>query len=156
MENAPGTAPARLRNLPSRLLTLASMPANRLSNQALAAAGARRYHYALLAALDEFGPASQADLGRRTGIDRSDMVATVNELAKRKLVERSPDPSDRRRNVVALTPAGARHLAKLDRIVADVQDELLAPLSTTDRKQLVALLNRIIDHHAGSPENQEE
>jgi MarR family transcriptional regulator, lower aerobic nicotinate degradation pathway regulator len=150
MENAPGRAPERLRNLPSRLINLASMPANRLSNQALAAAGARRYHYALLAALDEFGPASQAALGRRIGVDRSDMVATVNELAERKLVERSPDPSDRRRNVVTITPAGTRHLAELDRLTADAQDQLLAPLTTSERKQLVALLNRIIDHHAGT------
>jgi DNA-binding MarR family transcriptional regulator len=150
MENAAGRAPERLRNLPSRLINLASMPASRLSNQALAAAGARRYHYALLAALDEFGPASQAALGRRIGVDRSDMVATVNELAEQELVERSPDPSDRRRNVVTITPAGTRHLAELDRLTAGAQDQLLAPLSTNERKQLVALLNRIIDHHAAT------
>ncbi len=57
-------------------------------------AGARRYHYALLAAAEEYGPSSQADLGRRTGIDRSDMVATVNDLAERRLLERAPDPQD--------------------------------------------------------------
>jgi DNA-binding MarR family transcriptional regulator len=51
----------------------------------------------LLATLQKFGPASQAALGRRSGIhNSSDMVATINEFTNRKLVERAPDPSDRR------------------------------------------------------------
>jgi DNA-binding MarR family transcriptional regulator len=59
-----------------------------------------------MTALDEAGPASQADLGRRTTIDRSDMVATLNELGDLGLLDRAPDPTDRRRNLVSLTPAG--------------------------------------------------
>ncbi len=148
MENAEGVAPARLRTLPSRLLNQAAVPANRLAHRALTAAGSRRYQYALLAALEEFGSASQAALGRRTGIDRSDVVATINELAQRTLVERSPDPSDRRRNIITITPAGTRHLDTLDRLLADVQDELLAPLSAAERRELVRLLTRVVDHHA--------
>ena len=58
--------PARLRHLPSRLLTQVAMHADRLANQGLARADARKWHYAVLAALQEFGPASQAALSRRT------------------------------------------------------------------------------------------
>ncbi|HET6951722.1 MAG TPA: MarR family transcriptional regulator [Acidimicrobiales bacterium] len=143
-----GSAPARLRALPSWLLNQAALPANRLVSEALAGAGTRRYHYSLLAALDETGPASQAELSRRTTIDRSDMVATINELAAGGLVERTPDPDDRRRNVVTITPAGRRQLGKLDRLIAAAQDELLAPLSPGERRQLVDLLARIVGHHA--------
>jgi DNA-binding MarR family transcriptional regulator len=57
--------------------------------------------------LEELGPASQAALGRRSGIHLSDMVAAINELADRGLVERAPDPADRRRNIISLT-AGTR------------------------------------------------
>jgi DNA-binding MarR family transcriptional regulator len=103
----------------------------------------------LLAALDEAGPASQAELSRRTTIDRSIMVATVNELAGAGLVERTPDPTDRRRNVVTLTAAGRRRLRKLDRLLTGVQDDLLAPLSAEERAQLVHLLTRVVDHHSG-------
>jgi MarR family transcriptional regulator, lower aerobic nicotinate degradation pathway regulator len=39
--------------------------------------GLRGYHYRLLAGLDEWGPASQAALGRGTGIDRSDITAAL-------------------------------------------------------------------------------
>jgi MarR family transcriptional regulator, lower aerobic nicotinate degradation pathway regulator len=142
------TAPARVRTKASWLLNQAAIPANRLLNEALASVDARRHHYALLAALDEVGAASQAELSRRTTIDRSDMVATVNELADKGLVERSPDAVDRRRNVVTLTAAGRRHLRRLDTLVARAQDGLLAPLSPAERRQLVDLLTRVVDHHA--------
>jgi MarR family transcriptional regulator, lower aerobic nicotinate degradation pathway regulator len=143
-------APARVRAKPSWLLNQAAIPANRLVAEGLSGVDGRRHHYVLLAALDEGGPASQADLSRRSSIDRSDMVAAVNELAARGLVARSPDPTDRRRNVVSLTHAGRRHLQKLDRILGRAQDDLLAPLSPVERAQLVDLLTRVVDHHGRS------
>jgi MarR family transcriptional regulator, lower aerobic nicotinate degradation pathway regulator len=139
--------PERLRTLPSRLTNQAALTANRIVDHALARAGLRRYHYALLATLEEAGPASQAALGRRTGIDRSDMVATVNDLADRGLLERAPDPADRRRNVITVTEAGRTRLTQLDQLLAAAQDEFLAPLPDDDRRQLIDLLTRVVDHH---------
>jgi DNA-binding MarR family transcriptional regulator len=147
VEHGPSAAPTRVRTKPSWLLNQAAIPASRLVAERLASVGARRYHYVLLAALDEVGPASQADLSRRTTIDRSDMVAAVNELAERGLVQRTPDPTDRRRNVITLTTAGRRQLRKLDTLLAKAQDDLLAPLSPEERLELVDLLTRVIDHH---------
>ncbi|HMG44130.1 MAG TPA: MarR family winged helix-turn-helix transcriptional regulator [Acidimicrobiales bacterium] len=138
-------APARLRTLPSWLVNQVALAANRAVAEGLAAAGTRRHHYSLLAALDDVGPASQAELGRRTMIDRSDVVAAVNELADQGYVERTPDPADRRRNVVSLTPAGRRRLRQLDRLLAKVQDDILAPLPAEDRNRLVALLTRLVE-----------
>ncbi|MFI6183615.1 MarR family winged helix-turn-helix transcriptional regulator [Nonomuraea sp. NPDC051191] len=150
--NTPETRPPeRLRALPSRLTNHAALTANRIVDQAFAQAHLRRYHYALLAALEEYGPASQADLGRRTGIDRSDVVATVNDLAGRDLVERAPDPEDRRRNVVTITAEGREQLDELDRLLARAQDEFLAPLPPADRRQLIDLLTRLAEHHGGHP-----
>lgn len=148
MERPAPDAPARLRARPSWLINQASLPASRVVAERLSSAGARRYHYALLAALDELGATSQAELSRRTTIDRSDIVANLNELAAQGMVERTQDPTDLRRNVVTLTPQGRRHLRKLDRLIDDAQDALLAPLSPGERDQLVALLARIVDHHA--------
>ncbi|MET9463660.1 MarR family winged helix-turn-helix transcriptional regulator [Streptomyces sp. NPDC006544] len=142
--------PARLRDLPSRLLSQASTHAQRLVAEGLSGADARKWHYAALVALDEFGPASQADLSGRTGIHRSDLVAVINELAERELVERTPDPADRRRNVVTLTPLGRRRLRRLEQLLAAAQEELLSPLSTPEREQLTRLLGRLVAHHAPS------
>ncbi|HLM64025.1 MAG TPA: MarR family winged helix-turn-helix transcriptional regulator [Acidimicrobiales bacterium] len=150
MEIAGRSAPARLRAMPSWLINQAALPANRLVTEGLAGAGMRRYHFSLLAALDEMGPASQADLSRGTTIDGSDMVAAVNELVEQGLVERTQDPTDRRRNVVTITPAGRRQLRTLDRLLGKAQGELLAPLSGEERKQLVDLLTQVVDHHAGT------
>ncbi|MEU6788310.1 MarR family winged helix-turn-helix transcriptional regulator [Nonomuraea angiospora] len=147
MDTPEGPPPQRLRTLPSRLANHAAQTANRIVDQALGQAGVRRYHYALLAALEEYGPASQAALGRRTGIDRSDMVATVNDLAERQLLERAPDPDDRRRNIITITAAGRSQLAHLDRLLAAAQDEFLSPLPAADRQHLIDLLTRLIDHH---------
>jgi DNA-binding MarR family transcriptional regulator len=133
---------------PSWLIGEISRLAHPLLTSKLATAGSRGYHYRLLAALHEFGPASQASLGRRTGMDRSDVAAAVTELVGRGLAGRTPDPADRRRNVISITPAGTAHLRRLDELLANVQDELLGPLSPAERKQLILLLNRIMEHHA--------
>jgi MarR family transcriptional regulator, lower aerobic nicotinate degradation pathway regulator len=142
------TTPARLTAKPTWLISQTEAHAHRLLAATFAAAGTRGYHYRLLAALQEFGPASQASLSRRSGIDRSDVVAALNELAGRGLVERTPDPADHRRNIVTITAAGAVCLDQLENLVAGVQDELLAPLSPEERDQLIRLLSRVLAHHA--------
>ena len=76
-------------------------------------------------------------------MDRSDVVAALNELEADDLVERAPDPDDRRQKIVSITAAGRRRLKKLDEVVGSVQQELLAPLSSAERAQLIGLLGRI-------------
>jgi MarR family transcriptional regulator, lower aerobic nicotinate degradation pathway regulator len=131
MPNGDGARPAMLMAKPSWLISEVSRLAHPLLTGRLATAGSRGYHYRLLAALD-----------------RSDVAAAVNELARRGLAVRAPDPADRRRNVISITPAGAAHLRRLDELLDGAQDELLAPLSPAERQQLIGLLNRILDHHA--------
>ncbi|KIF74430.1 MarR family transcriptional regulator [Streptomyces sp. 150FB] len=147
MESPSETTPARWGSLPSWLLTQTAGHAHRLVAEGFSSAHARGYHYRVLATLEEYGPASQAALGRRSGIHLSDMVATVNELADRELVERVPDLSDRRRNIISLTAAGKRQLRRLEKRLAEAQDELLAPLSPDERQRLTGLLSRLLDHH---------
>jgi DNA-binding MarR family transcriptional regulator len=120
-----------------------SVRAQALLANAFAAHGVRGYDFRVLAALDQFGPSSQADLGRYTGIDRSDVVATVNALVAGGLARRAPDPVDARRNVVTITPSGTRMLARLDVAVDEVQEALLAPLNTTERRTFAQLLRKL-------------
>lgn len=148
MKIAHEDVPGRLRSLPTRLVNQTALLADRATEQALADTGSRRYHYAVLTTLREAGAASQAELGRRTGIDRSDMVAVLNDLVARRFADRTADPDDRRRNIVTLTEAGGAHLDELDRRLDRAQDELLAALSATERRTLVALLTRILDAHS--------
>jgi len=144
---APKT-PDRLRRRASRLLSQLSARSDRLITEGLAQVDARKWHYAVLASLQEYGPGSQAALSRRSGIYRSDMVGVLNELAERDLVERAPDPDDRRRNIITISAQGRGHLRRLDKVLDDLHDELLTPLSPAERDQFVQLLTRLLDHHA--------
>jgi DNA-binding MarR family transcriptional regulator len=141
-------APERLRGLPSRLLNLAAGYAQRQVGERLATLDSRKWHYATLAALEEFGPDSQSGLSDRTGIYRSDLVATINDLTARGLVVRAPDPADRRRNAITLTDEGRRHLNQLDLLIADAEAEFLAPLSEADRADLTRILALIVQYHS--------
>ena len=146
----PGRAPARLKGRPTWLISRAYARSSGLLNAGFEAhgSGLRGYHYRLLAALDEWGPVSQADLGRSTGIDRSDVTAALAELESRNLIERTVDPENKRRNIVTLTPEGVERLDELDLVVGTIQDELLAPLTATQRRQFIALISRLLGDSA--------
>jgi DNA-binding MarR family transcriptional regulator len=135
--------PTRLDNFPTWLLGRSAARAHQLLASALTEAGTRGYHYRLLVALEDLGPASQAALGRSTEIDGSDVVGALAQLESEGLVERSPDPDDKRRRIVSITAAGKRRLKELDKVVARVQEELVAPLSAAERDELVRLLGRL-------------
>ncbi|MFG1627792.1 MarR family winged helix-turn-helix transcriptional regulator [Kribbella sp. NPDC049227] len=139
--------PSVLLQTPSWLLTQSAAHAQRIVTESFAAAGARQYHFRLLATLVEFGPASQATLGRHTGIDRSDVVAALNELVDEGYVDRTPDPADGRRNIITITAAGRRRHKRLTTLVAKAQDEIFAALSPADRKRLTTLLARVLSQH---------
>jgi MarR family transcriptional regulator, lower aerobic nicotinate degradation pathway regulator len=137
--------PERMRERPTWLISRAYARANGLLQEGFAQGGGglRGYHYRLLAALDEWGPASQASLGRGTGIDRSDVTAALVDLEERGLVRRDVNQADRRRNIVSITPAGASRLEALDIVLDEIQERLLAPLSEDERRQFLALMHRI-------------
>jgi DNA-binding MarR family transcriptional regulator len=137
--------PSRLRRLPSWLTGQLARRAQRLVGEALAREGARRQHFAVLTSLAEQGAASQAALGRRLWIDRSDLHAILNELESDGLVARVRDEQDRRRNLVTLTPAGKAALKRLDKLIDAAQSALLEPLSTSDRREFRRLLGRLVD-----------
>jgi DNA-binding MarR family transcriptional regulator len=134
------TPPRRLTKLPSWLAGQAAQRASRLVNDALGEEGFRRHHFAVMTALAEDGAASQAELGRRVWLDRSDLHTVLNELERDGLVARKQDVRDRRRNLVELTPAGVRTLQRLDARVDVAQEQFLAPLTVAERRELIRLL----------------
>jgi DNA-binding MarR family transcriptional regulator len=138
-------APRRVSALPSWLVSQVALEAQRLVTEA----GVRRHEFAVLAALAEDGPASQAELGRRVWMDRSDLHGVLNDLERNGLAARVRDKQDRRRNVVRLSPAGARRLRELEARAAAAQEALLAPLSEDEQRELRRLLTRLVDAHRG-------
>lgn len=133
----------RLDQRPTWLLGQAHRRSHALLQEAFARAGARPYGYRLLAALEQHGPLSQADAGRHTVLDRSDVSATLDELEARRLVERAPDPADGRRKIASLTRAGAAELRRLDGVLDEIQDAVLAPLTARERTELARILTKL-------------
>jgi MarR family transcriptional regulator, lower aerobic nicotinate degradation pathway regulator len=139
--------PSRIGDRATWLISRAYGRSRGLLNAGFAASGAglRSYHYRLLAALEEWGPVGQADLGRSTSLDRSDVVAVLGELERLGLVERTVNPNNRRRNIVSITPAGGEQLRALDHVVDEIQERVLAPLSQDERRELTKLLRKLAD-----------
>jgi DNA-binding MarR family transcriptional regulator len=136
--------PQRLRRLPSWLSGQVARKAEHLVAAALAREGVRRPHFTVLTSLAEQGSASQAELGRRLWIDRSDLHAILNDLEGDGLVKRVRDDRDRRRNVVALTSRGTAALRRLDQRVDAAQEALLEPLSARERREFRRLLEHVL------------
>lgn len=142
----PEATPARIAQRPTWLISRAFARSSGLLSAAFEAHGdgLRGYHYRVLAAIDEHDAPSQADIGRSVSIDRSDVTAVLSELEALGLIERTTDPEHKRRKIASLTPAGSKRLLALDAIVDKVQEDVLAPLTTAQRRQLVELLGRLL------------
>jgi len=141
---------------PLALRTLVSWQAGRLATLGARLTGARmplevRSDFAVLSALDENGPLSQADIGRVLGLDRNNVNGIVVRLEGHGAVSRAPDPADRRRNVVTVTPPGRARLAEIQGHADAVQAELLAGLSTAERDDLIRLLGKVLASHPSQP-----
>ncbi|TCC41108.1 MarR family winged helix-turn-helix transcriptional regulator [Kribbella speibonae] len=120
-----------------------SQHAQRLVRQHMTDGGVRTQHYHVLASLADDGEAVQAALADRIGFDRSDLVTLLDELEELKFLARRVDPADRRRKIVAITPAGERQLDAMDELIRAAEADLLEPLTAAERKTLLALLRRV-------------
>jgi DNA-binding MarR family transcriptional regulator len=91
---------------------------------------------------------SQQAIGAAIEIPPSRMVALVDELEQRGLVERRPKPEDRRVRALFLTPKGRRCLQRGRKIASEHEEELTEGMSATDRALLISMLQQMVDQQA--------
>ncbi|MFB4300834.1 MarR family winged helix-turn-helix transcriptional regulator [Actinomadura sp. NTSP31] len=113
----------------------------------LAAHDLTQGQYAVLVTLDEHGPQGQRRLAGLVAVDARNLVAVLDSLAGRGLVERRPDEADKRRRTVALTEQGRTLVKAIAEAAAGEQDAFLRPLDGTERAQLNRLLRRLYESH---------
>lgn len=101
-------------------------------------------HYAVLAALADFGQLAPYELANRLQVDRSHVSAYLETLTEQGLVERNPDPDDRRRLIVVLTAAGAELAAQVVTAAGHAEAECLGALSAAEQRELKRLLLKVI------------
>lgn len=93
---------------------------------------------------------SQQDLCRLTGMDRTTMVAVLDDLERLGYARREPSLTDRRKHVVMPTDAGRSALTEAAVLLRNAEVAFLSPLSAAERKQLNALVARLAE--AGLPD----
>lgn len=99
--------------------------------------------FALLRALASAEGASQQVLAERLQVPPSRMVAFVDALEARGLLERHANPDDRRARALYLTEQGRTVLASAFKLASELEQHLCAQLSQTERKQLLEALQRV-------------
>ena len=87
---------------------------------------------------------TQSALARAVGIERSTMVAVIDALESRGLVERRASPADRRSYALVPSSDGIALLERLKPMVLEHENRVAANLSFEERRQLVQLLSRLI------------
>jgi DNA-binding MarR family transcriptional regulator len=127
------------------LLTRASGLVVRATNAALADVGLRVRQYSVLVLADDTRDGiSQRDLAEVLGLDPSQVVALVDELAAAGLVERRPSPTDRRQRLVAATAQGVRVRRRADAAAAAGVQRQIGDLSAGEQQILRGLLQRVV------------
>jgi len=114
-----------------------------LTGSALAPFGISGRELAVLTAIDDRAPLSQQEVARRLGVDRTTMVALIDDLENKNLVQRRQDPGDRRRNVVILTDAGHVTLRRARAAAEEAERRFLAPLSGAEDSAFTEALRAV-------------
>jgi DNA-binding MarR family transcriptional regulator len=138
-----GAPPAVTRRL-GYLLKHAQLRLAELAEPLYAPLGVTGRQLALLTLFGD-GPArSQQDGAARLGVDRTTMVALVDELEAKGLVRREVAPGDRRKRLVLLTPEGERVREAGAEVTRQAEALLLEPLSAEDAERLRAALHQVV------------
>jgi DNA-binding MarR family transcriptional regulator len=104
--------------------------------------------FRILNLIDAAEGQSQQAIGAGIQVPPSRMVALVDELEERGLVERRPNPDDRRVRALFLTRKGRSSLARGREIARVHEEELTEGMSETDRTRLTKLLQKMVDQQA--------
>ena len=151
MASAPSGGPAlafiRLGNL-----TRSRLAERFLAEPWLVDQGMRPPCFGILRVIGAWEPVSQREVSEAVQIHPSEMVDLIDLLEGNGWVERARDDTDRRRYDLRLTGDGRRALDRLNRIAAEVEDEVLEPLRPAERERLAALLGRLMAVHLPPPD----
>ncbi|WP_232425322.1 MarR family winged helix-turn-helix transcriptional regulator [Pseudofrankia inefficax] len=148
MPGSDALLPAVLRNRPSFvLLRLAALSRQHCADQ-LSSVGISQHQHGILCCLQEYGPACQRDIAARLSIDSGDLVAFVDGLQKDELITRQRDERDRRRQILSLTPAGARMLRHIEDLLDASEPGPLEVLPEDQRQEFLAAATLVLAHHA--------
>lgn len=119
-----------------RALTSAELPVLRAHDLSM-------WAYIVLLALDEAPVRGQSALAQAIGADKTRIIGVLDDLQERGLIERRPDPGDRRAHLLALTPAGRRLRDSAQAGIRRAEDRLLSRIPQEDRSAFLRVLRAL-------------
>lgn len=108
--------------------------------------------FAVLMAVARMEGASQMDVVKLTGIDRSTLADMVSRMMTKGLIERQRSKLDGRAYSLSLTETGRAALAQSIPAATRADDTLLAMLDGQSREKLIAALNQVLQALGNTPE----
>jgi DNA-binding MarR family transcriptional regulator len=96
-----------------------------------------------LSELHAQGPITQQQLGRALRLEKSTISRLVDQLTSAGLVERAPNPHDRRSRLVGLTATGTHRARRLEDARRDLFERLLGALTPNERRLVVDGVTRL-------------
>ena len=106
--------------------------------------GIRLKQFIALDYLREQGGTTQQQLGETLHLDRNNCVILLNDLEDDGYVARRRDPTDRRRHLVEMTPAGRKALERAEVKLETLEDQVIGDLSDEERATLRDLLAKAL------------
>jgi DNA-binding MarR family transcriptional regulator len=127
------------------LLSQVGIFASQRFSEAIAEAGIHPPLFRVLNVVDAAEGESQHRIGEAIQVPPSRMVAIIDELEERGLIERRPHPGDRRVRALFLTPKGRRVLDEGRKIAMAHEQKLTEGLTKKESQELIALLKKLAD-----------
>jgi DNA-binding MarR family transcriptional regulator len=109
----------------------------------LEAHGVSMWGYSVLTALDDTPVRTQAALAEAIGADKSRIIGTLDELQQAGLIDRTPDPADRRVRLLSITPEGRRVRRAVRKEIQAQEVGVLDTLAPADRKAFLRILQEL-------------
>jgi len=124
-------------------LAVASTEFRRWATEAVAGVTGGLRGYLVLVAIAEGCPPSQLALAQRLGFDKSAMTALLDGLEQAHLLDRRPDPADRRVRQLVITPSGIEAMAQARRRLDVAEQRFLSPLEASETPAFRSMLAKV-------------
>lgn len=99
--------------------------------------------YSVLSTLDERPTRTQSALAEAIGADKTRIIPVLDDLQRRGLIDREPDPSDRRARLLSLTPAGREVRDSARAEIRAKEERLLARVPARERENFLRVLREL-------------
>ena len=132
----------RLRGLAGFLLRLGQLRVYEAFQSEMAGLGMTPARYSLLAVLHDNPMSRSGQIAEALRVKPSNMAALLTQLETEGLIQRLPDPTERRASLVRLTMAGDALFTTIDPIVHGLEERMVDMLEPAERATLMELLSR--------------